>query len=96
MQLQFEWDPNKAATNLRKHGVSFAEAAEVFKDPLALTLFDECNSTQEERWITLGQVRVRRLVVVVHTWQEQDADVIHVRIISAREATAHEAKHYEG
>jgi len=96
MQLQFEWDPNKAATNLRKHGVSFSEAAEIFKDPLALTLFDERNSTQEERWITLGQVRVRRLVVVVHTWQEQDADAIHVRIISAREATAHEAKHYEG
>lgn len=96
MQLQFEWDPNKATSNLRKHGVSFSEAAEVFKDPLALTLFDEASSAQEERWITLGQVRVRRLVVVVHTWHEQDVSAIHVRIISAREATAHEAKHYEG
>lgn len=96
MQLRFEWDPNKAATNLRKHGVSFSEAAEVFKDPLALTLFDKVNSAHEDRWITLGQVGVRRLVVVVHTWQEQDADAIYVRIISAREATTYEAKQYKG
>ena len=61
-----------------------------------LTLFDEANSFDEDRWITLGQVKVRRLVVVVHTWQEQDTDAIHVRIISAREATAHEVKQYEG
>lgn len=96
MQLHFDWDPNKAASNLRKHKVSFAEAAEVFRDPLAPTLFDDDHSEGEKRWVTLGQAKGRRLVVVVHTWQEQDTDIVHVRIISAREATTHEAKQYEG
>lgn len=96
MQLHFDWDPAKAASNLRKHKVSFAEAAEVFRDPLAISLLDQAHAEVEERWITLGQVKGRRLVVVIHTWQEQGGDIIHVRIISAREATAHEARQYEG
>ena len=96
MNLHFDWDTKKAASNLRKHRVSFVEAAEVFRDPLALTLVDDHHSEGEDRWITLGQVKGRRLVVVVHTWVEQDTDIVHVRIISAREATAHEAKQYEG
>jgi len=96
MQLHFEWDPKKAASNLRKHKVSFAEAAEVFRDPLALTMFDKDHGEQEERWVTLGQAKGRRLLVVVHTWRETDSDHIHVRIISAREATAHEVQQYEG
>ena len=95
MELHFEWDQDKADSNLRKHGVSFLEASEVFNDPLAITLFDDPHSDQEERWITLGQVRGRRLVVAIHTWHET-LDVIHVRIISARLATTHEAKNYEG
>ena len=70
MHLHFEWDAKKAASNLRKHGVSFEEAAEVFRDPLALSLFDENHSQSEERWITLGQAGDRKLVVVVHTWRE--------------------------
>lgn len=96
MQLHFDWDPKKAASNLRKHKVSFAEAAEVFRDPLALTVLDEDHGEQEERWVTLGQAKGRRLVVVVHTWREEGSDHIHVRIISAREATAHEVQQYEG
>lgn len=96
MPLHFEWDPKKASSNLRKHGVSFQEAAEVFRDPLALTVFDDGHSEHEERWATVGQVGGRRLVVVVHTWREEDGDQIHVRIISAREATAHETQQYEG
>ena len=96
MHIHFEWDSKKATSNLRKHKVSFAEAAEVFHDPLALTLFDEEHGYDEERWIAIGQVKSRRLVVVVHTWQELGGDIIHVRIISAREATVHEAKQYEG
>jgi uncharacterized DUF497 family protein len=95
MELHFEWDQTKADSNLRKHGVSFVEASEVFSDPLAITLFDEENSEQEERWITLGQVQGRKLVVAVHTWIEGDG-IIHIRMISARLATAHEAKNYEG
>lgn len=95
MELHFEWDQVKADSNLRKHGVSFVEASEVFSDPLAITLFDAEHSEQEERWITLGQVRGRRIVVAVHTWVEGEG-VIHIRMISARLATVHEAKNYEG
>lgn len=96
MHLHFDWDPAKAVGNLRKHKVSFIEAAEVFQDPLALTLFDDEHAEGEERWVTLGQVKGRRLVVVAHTWLEQGEDVIHVRLISARLATAREARQYEG
>jgi len=95
MELHFEWDRQKAASNLRKHGVSFLEACEVFQDPLAIRLPDEDHSEQEERWVTLGQVRNLRLVVTVHTWKEDD-DNIYVRIISARKATAQESRNYEG
>jgi uncharacterized DUF497 family protein len=95
MHLHFEWDAEKAALNLRKHGVSFIEASQVFNDPLAIRLFDEDHSDHEERWVTLGQVFNRRLVVVVHTWQEDDENM-YVRIISARQATAHETQNYEG
>ncbi|MDP3814752.1 BrnT family toxin [Pseudomonas sp.] len=96
MHLHFEWDAKKAASNLRKHGVSFEEAAEVFRDPLTLTLFDENHGQNEERWITLGQASNRKLVVVVHTWREDGGDHIHVRLISARVATSHETQQYEG
>lgn len=95
MDIHFEWDPKIAASNLRKHGVSFIEATEVFYDPLAIKLFDDEHTEQEERWVTIGQVRGQRLVVAVHTWQENDEN-IYVRIISARKATAHETKNYEG
>lgn len=96
MHLHFDWDPRKAASNLRKHKVSFAEAVEVFRDPLALTVVDMGHADQEERWATLGQVQGRRLVVVVHTWREEGSDHIHVRIISAREATPREIQQYQG
>ncbi|HTR01123.1 MAG TPA: BrnT family toxin [Candidatus Acidoferrum sp.] len=96
MQLHFEWDSVKAARNLLKHEVSFVDATDVFRDPLALTLYDVDHSNGEDRWVTLGKVKTLRLVVVIHTWQEQDDEVIHVRIISAREATVQEMKQYEG
>lgn len=94
MQLLFEWDPAKAASNLRKHGLDFDTAAQVFHDPLALTLYDDDHSEQEERWITLGQVESRKLVVVAHTWRENDTTT-RVRIISARLATKHEERQYQ-
>lgn len=95
MDIHFEWDRNKAESNLRKHGISFIEAAEVFSDPLAIKLHDVDHSEQEDRWVTIGQVRSMRIVVTVHTWQEDDEN-IYVRIISARKATVHEIKNYEG
>lgn len=96
MQMHFEWDARKAVSNRRKHKISFPEAALVFRDPLALTVFDDSHSETEERWVTLGQVNGRKLVIVVHTWQEDGSDRVHVRIISARLATSHECQQYEG
>jgi hypothetical protein len=64
--MEFEWDPAKAAENLKKHGVSFDEAASVFGDPLALTFEDPDHSASEERLITFGESIQRRLLVVSH------------------------------
>ena len=95
MAYEFEWDANKAASNLAKHGVDFAQAAEVFADPLALTVFDEVHSVNEERWFTLGTTRNGRLLAVAHTFVQMSATQATVRIISAREATRRERKDYE-
>ena len=92
---EFEWDANKAAGNLAKHGVDFAQAAEVFADPLALTAFDEAHSVNEERWFTLGTTRSGRLLAVAHTFVQMSATQATVRIISAREATRLERIDYE-
>ena len=89
-RMQFEWDPVKAESNLRKHGVSFGEASTAFGDPLSLTLLDHAHSDEEERFVLLGQTRSQRLVVVVHT----DRGGI-TRIISARLATTRERRRYE-
>ncbi len=95
MQYNFEWDPVKAKTNLKKHGVSFEEASEIFLDPLQLSLLDNDHSEQEERWITLGNTKNHKLRLVVHTYLSYHQDQVTVRIISARAATPHEQKNYE-
>ena len=93
--FRFDWDPEKARENVRKHGVSFEQATQVFRDPLALTIFDEDHGGEaEERWITVGAGE-RALLIVVHTFREPSADEIAVRIISARLATTHETRQYE-
>ncbi|MFM9865706.1 MAG: BrnT family toxin [Micropepsaceae bacterium] len=94
-QIQFEWDPIKAAANLVKHGVSFEEAMGVFADPLASAIVDPASSNGEERWITIGLNLAQRLLVVVHTHVEISDDSVVVRIISARKATKNERKQYE-
>ena len=97
MQYNFEWDPAKAQSNIEKHGVTFEQAAEVFKDPLALTLYDEDSaSDKEERWITLGQANGQHHLVVVHTYRNQHDDAVALRLISARPATKREVKQYQG
>jgi uncharacterized DUF497 family protein len=88
--VKFEWDPQKAAANLQKHGVSFEDAASVFGDPLAATIPDPLHSTDEARFITMGVTRSQRLLVVIHA---DRAD--RIRIISARRATRVETKKYE-
>ena len=94
MDYCFEWDPNKAATNQRKHGVSFQQAATVFLDPRALSLYDEEHSTEEDRWITLGISATTGLLVVHHTFEEGGPSAVRVRIISVRKATKRETRQY--
>lgn len=88
--LKFEWDTAKAATNLRKHGVSFDEALSVFADALALTFTDTDHFESVERSRTYGISNKRRLLVVVHTERRNN-----IRIISARKATRYEKTIYE-
>jgi len=88
--VKFEWDPDEAAKNLQKHGVSFEDASSVFGDPLAGTIPDPLHSTAEARLVTIGMTSGQRLVVVVHTDRKD-----RVRIISARRATRAEKKKHE-
>ena len=89
------WDDAKAQVNVRKHSVSFAQAAAVMLDPLALTVFDTMHSETEERWFTLGQTSEGRLLAISHTYQAIDGNTAKIRLISAREATRQERQHYE-
>ncbi len=85
----FEWDPNKAALNLEKHGVSFEEATSVFADPMFIAVVDDEHSSDEERFITIGMSAQGRLLMVAHT--DRDG---RVRIISVRKATKVEEQFY--
>jgi uncharacterized DUF497 family protein len=95
VEYVFEWDPIKAQSNLRKHKVSFEAAAEVFADSLALTIADDEHSGEEERWVTIGMDRSRKLLVVIHTFQSLSPQEARVRIVSARKATHHEAVQFK-
>lgn len=88
--MNFEWDPEKAAQNRRKHGVPFHEAATVFGDPLAVTYHDPDHSITEQRFITVGMSSAGRVLVVAHTDRGEN-----VRIISARKTTRRERENYE-
>ena len=88
--MRFEWDKNKAKANLQKHQVSFEEAESVFDDPLSLTINDEPHSHNEKRYITVGESKVGRLILVCHTIGAEN-----VRIISARKPTRGERQDYE-
>jgi uncharacterized DUF497 family protein len=86
----FRWDPRKAASNLKKHGVDFREAATVFNDSLSTTFRDLDHSEREQRFLTIGQSIGGRVLVIAHT-EESD----NIRIISARLATRREQSFYE-
>jgi hypothetical protein len=90
-QIRFEWDSQKAASNEKKHGISFEEAQSVFFDEQALLLEDPQPRQEEERFILLGLSASLRLLVVVHALRERDV----IRIISARKATREETREYE-
>ena len=88
--MEFEWDEDKAAANLAKHGVSFEEAGTVFDDPLYVDFYDTDHSAEEHRYIIIGESRQGRLLIVSYT---ERADV--TRLISAREVTRSEREAYE-
>jgi uncharacterized DUF497 family protein len=88
--VQFEWEPNKAAANLRKHRVSFREAASVLEDTLSTTFPDQAHSAEETRFVTIGASAGGRILVVAHTERDDT-----IRIISARRATRSEREFYE-
>lgn len=90
--LRFEWNPDKAAKNLDKHGISFEEAKTVFSDERAVLFDDPDHSMDEDRFLILGISQNLRLLIVSHCLRE-GGDVI--RIISARKATRREEKQYE-
>ena len=93
MKTRFEWDPRKAESNLRKHGVSFQLATRVFADPLRFTGLDQIVEG-EVRWKTVGQVDGAIILLVIHTVQDSEHGEI-IRIISARRATRYEMRRYE-
>ncbi len=92
---RFSWDPDKAEANRRKHRVSFEQATALFRDPLALSRYDEEHSETEERWVTLGQAENGTMLVVCHTFEELTPNEAQVRLISAREATSAERAQYQ-
>lgn len=95
MDFDFEWDSAKALANTKNHGVTFEEAATVLLDSLALTVFDQAHSQNEERWFTVGQSSNGALLVVVHTFDTLSPTRARVRIISTRKPTTNERRSYE-
>ena len=96
MRYDFTWDRQKAAGNRRKHGVTFEEAATVFRDTRMLAIYDDEHSGAEDRWLTLGFSALGRLLVVCHTFEEDTEDSATVRMFSSRKATQRERQQYEG
>lgn len=90
-ELKFEWDKKKAASNVKKHGVSFDEACSVFYDEEAIQFYDPDHSEDEDRFILLGTSYKLKTLVVCHCFREQETTV---RIISARKADNEEAQIY--
>ena len=92
--MKFEWDNNKEKINIRKHGVSFEQASYVFSDRFALNRFDDEHSDKEDRWVILGKSLNETLLLVVHTFRDNNG-IEFVRIISARKASKQEMKVYQ-
>ena len=87
-RVAYEWDPKKAASNLRKHRVDFADAVTVFEDDFAVTIDDD--EPEEKRFVTIGMDAFARILIVVYTWRGEN-----IRVISARKADAEERRQYE-
>jgi uncharacterized DUF497 family protein len=96
MHYNFEWDHQKAKSNLQKHRVSFERAATVFLDPNMLVQYDDEHSADEERWVTVGIDCRGTLSTVCHTFKSESELTAMIRIFSARKATSKETKQYRG
>jgi len=86
--MEFEWNSKKALSNLKKHGVNFADAVTVLEDERAMTITEDY--PDEKRFITIGMDSFNRILVVVYTWRET-----RIRIISSRKATTKEIRQYK-
>jgi len=95
MRYYFDWDPDKARTNLLKHKVSFEEGSTIFIDPRTITVFDDEHGKDDDRWATIGIDMNGRLLVVIHTFQQIDNNSSRIRIISARKAIRKEIRQYQ-
>jgi uncharacterized DUF497 family protein len=92
--MKFKWDKNKEKINIQKHGVTFEQASYVFADKFALNRFDDEHSKDEDRWVLLGKSLNETLLLVIHTFRNDDGTEF-VRIISARKATKIEKLAYQ-
>ncbi|MBI2917780.1 MAG: BrnT family toxin [Chloroflexi bacterium] len=90
--MQFEWDPRKARSNVRKHKVSFEEAATALGDPLAATGADPDHSVTADRYVTFGISQRGRLLVVAHTEEGETIRIISARVASKRERDIYEER----
>jgi len=88
--MEFEWDEEKAESNLKKHGVDFNEAATVFNDLFYVDFYDPKHSVDEQRFLMIGESNRQRLLIISYVERNNK-----IRIISARELTAQERKNYE-
>ncbi len=91
--MKFEWDINKEKINIQRHGITFEQASYVFADPFALNKYDNEHSEDEDRWVLLGKSLNETVIVVVHTFRDNDGTE-YVRIIRARKATKREKQAY--
>lgn len=94
MRYSFDWNSTKEQQNIRKHRVSFRQAATIFRDPNQLSIYDEEHTEDEERWITLGIDSTGVVRVVIHTFEQINDELCQIRIISARKATNLEIRRY--
>ena len=95
LQYNFDWNSQKENLNLKKHGIDFRKASNVFRDSNQLSIYDEEHSDYEDRWITMGIDDGGVLRVVVHTFEQVDDFNCNIRIISARKATKQERIQYQ-
>ncbi len=92
--MKFEWDTHKEKINIQRHGITFEQASYVFADPFALNRYDNEHMENEDRWVLLGKSLNETILVVVHTFRDNDG-IEFVRIISARRATKREKQAYQ-